>query len=104
MTIPTTLLLMLVGLVVTSLLFSALHVGPDRRYLVWTFWALGAGFLFGFLYVWTGGILAPVTAHVLHNATTLLLWKRIRRRRSGSHENTAPEKASRQDAIVRREG
>lgn len=69
------------GIVATSLLFGALHVGPDRRYLVWTFWAVGAGFLFGFLYEWTGGILAPVTAHVLHNAATLLLWKRSRQER-----------------------
>jgi uncharacterized protein len=69
------------GIVVTSLLFGALHVGPDRRYLVWTLWAVGAGFLFGFIYEWTGGLLAPMTAHVLHNAATLLLWKRSRRER-----------------------
>ena len=70
-----------IGLVAASLLFGALHVGPDRRYLVWTVWAVGAGFLFGALYLWTGGILAPVIAHVLHNAVTLLLWRRSRSRR-----------------------
>jgi CAAX protease family protein len=69
------------GVVATSILFGALHVGPDRRYLVWTLWAVGAGFLFGFLYQWTGGLLAPVIAHVLHNAATLLLWKHSRRKR-----------------------
>ncbi len=67
-----------IGIVTTSLLFGALHVGPDRRYLVWTLWAVGAGFLFGALYGWTGGILAPVVAHALHNAVTLLLWRRSR--------------------------
>ena len=67
-----------IGIVLTSILFGALHVGPDRRYFVWTIWTVAAGFLFGFLYEWTGGILAPATAHVLHNATTLLLWKRSR--------------------------
>lgn len=67
------------GLVVASLLFGALHVGPDRRYLIWTAWAVLAGFLFGALYELTGGLLAPVTAHVLHNAATFLLWKRSRR-------------------------
>jgi CAAX protease family protein len=92
------------GLVATSLLFGALHVGPDRRYLVWTVWAVGAGFLFGFLYVWTGGILAPATAHVLHNAATLLLWKRSRLRRSGSLEDTATAGATRRDAVARGEG
>lgn len=75
------------GIVATSLLFGALHFFPDRRYLVWTLWALGAGFLFGFLYEWTAGLLAPMTAHVLHNAATLLFWKRSRsmqRRTSGA--------------------
>ena len=67
-----------IGLVATSLLFGALHVGPDRRYLLWTLWAVGAGLLFGALYTWTGGILAPVVAHALHNGATLLLWKRSR--------------------------
>lgn len=65
-----------IGLVGASILFGALHIGPDRRYLVWTVWAVGAGFLFGALYEWTGGILASVVAHALHNAVTLLLWRR----------------------------
>ena len=68
-----------IGIVAASLLFGALHVGPDRRYLLWTLWAVGAGFLFGALYEWTGGILAPVVAHALHNAATLLLWKHSRK-------------------------
>ena len=68
-----------IGIVATSLLFGALHVGPDRRYLLWTLWAVGAGFLFGALYEWTGGILAPVVAHALHNAVTLLLWRHSRK-------------------------
>jgi membrane protease YdiL (CAAX protease family) len=88
------------GLVATSVLFGALHVGPDRRYLVWTLWAVGAGFLFGLLYEWTGGLLAPMTAHVLHNAVTLLLWKRSRRKRS----RVLGEAASEGDAGARGEG
>lgn len=66
------------GIWLSSLLFGALHVGPDRRYLWWTAWAVGAGLLFGLLYAWTGGLLAPVVAHVSHNAATLLLWRRRR--------------------------
>jgi len=92
------------GIVATSLLFGVLHVGPDRRYLVWTFWAVGAGFLFGFLYEWTGGILAPMSAHVLHNAAMLLLWRRSRRKRSRALGDTAPGETSRGDTAVRREG
>ncbi len=83
-----------IGLVASSLLFGVLHLGPDRRYLVWTAWAVGAGFLFGLLCLWTGGILAPVTAHVLHNAATLLLWKRFRRKQSGMLGGTPPEEGA----------
>ncbi|MDP8951282.1 MAG: CPBP family intramembrane metalloprotease [Actinomycetota bacterium] len=90
----------LLGLVVTSILFGALHVGPDRRYLAWTLWAVGAGFLFGSLYEWTGGLLAPMTAHVLHNAATLLLWKRSREKRL----HALGEAASVRDAAAQREG
>ncbi len=66
------------GLVVASLAFGILHVGPDRRYLVWTVWAILAGFIFGVLYEITGGLLAPTLAHCAHNAATLLLWRRSR--------------------------
>jgi membrane protease YdiL (CAAX protease family) len=38
-----------------------------------------AGFVFGFLYEVSGGLLAPIVAHSGHNAATLLLWKRSRR-------------------------
>jgi membrane protease YdiL (CAAX protease family) len=67
------------GLVIASLVFGVVHVGPDRRYLVWTAWAVLAGFLFGALYEVTGGLLAPILAHAGHNAATLLLWKRSRK-------------------------
>jgi membrane protease YdiL (CAAX protease family) len=66
------------GLVVASLLFGLAHVGPDRRYLLWTAWAVLAGFVFGTLYEVSGGLLAPILAHSSHNAATLLLWKRSR--------------------------
>lgn len=68
------------GIVVASLVFGLVHLGPDRRYLLWTLWAVLAGFLFGGLYDLTGGLLAPILAHSAHNAATLLLWKRSRER------------------------
>lgn len=67
------------GLVIAALAFGLVHIGPDRRYLVWTFWAVLAGFLFGFLYEFSGGLVAPVIAHATHNAATFLLWKRSRK-------------------------
>lgn len=67
------------GLVVAALTFGLVHVGPDRRYLVWTAWAVLAGFLFGFLYEFSGGLLAPAVAHATHNTATFLIWKRFRK-------------------------
>jgi len=67
------------GLVVSSLLFGLAHIGPDRRYLVWTMWAVLAGFVFGAMFELSSGLLAPVVAHAGHNAATLLLWKRSRK-------------------------
>ena len=66
------------GLVISSVLFGLAHIGPDRRYLVWTVWAILAGFVFGTLFELSGGLLAPILAHAGHNAATLLLWKRSR--------------------------
>ncbi|MBA3610419.1 MAG: CPBP family intramembrane metalloprotease [Rubrobacter sp.] len=66
------------GLVVAAVLFGILHVGPDRRYLFWTVWAVLAGLLFGGLYAVTGGLLASMLAHVLHNTATFLFWKKSR--------------------------
>ena len=67
------------GLVISSLLFGLAHIGPDRRYLAWTVWAVIAGFVFGAIFEVSGGLLAPVVAHAGHNAGTLLLWKRSRK-------------------------
>jgi len=67
------------GLVVASVLFGLAHVGPDRRYLVWTAWAVLDGFVFGVLYEVSAGLLAPMLAHSMHNAATLLLWRRSRK-------------------------
>lgn len=66
------------GIVIASVVFGLAHIGPDRRYLFWTAWAVLAGFVFGVLFEATGGLLAPVVAHATHNAITLLVWKRSR--------------------------
>jgi membrane protease YdiL (CAAX protease family) len=66
------------GIVISSLLFGLAHIGPDRRYLVWTVWAVAAGFVFGAVFEVGGGLLAPIVAHAGHNAATLMLWKRAR--------------------------
>lgn len=55
------------GIVLSSLIFGAVHVGPMRRFWIWTVWATAMGFVFAALYAATGELLAPVVAHVLIN-------------------------------------
>lgn len=59
------------GLVTTSVLFGALHVGPRREFLPWTAWALVMGLVLGGVYELTGALEGPVIAHVLVNAVNL---------------------------------
>ena len=68
------------GIVIASIVFGLAHVGPDRRFVLWTIWAVLAGVVFGLLFEASGGLLAPVTAHAGHNGATLLIWKRSRGR------------------------
>jgi len=60
-----------VGWLLASLLFGCVHFVPRREFLPWTGFAIGAGFLFGALFVWTGNLVAPVTAHVVVNGVNL---------------------------------
>ena len=64
------------GLVATSLIFGLIHIFPTLRLFPWTLFAIGAGFLLGWLYESTGGLLAPTVAHILVNGTNLLLISR----------------------------
>lgn len=55
------------GLVTSSVLFGAMHIGPDRSYLPWTIMATLTGFLFGGITMYTGDITAAVLAHMTIN-------------------------------------
>ncbi|MEE2664431.1 MAG: CPBP family intramembrane glutamic endopeptidase [Myxococcota bacterium] len=62
-----------VGLVVASALFGVLHFAPRRELLPWTVFAVVMGFVLGWLFAWTGSLLAPVIAHTVINAVNLPL-------------------------------
>lgn len=62
-----------VGLLLTSVLFGALHVGPRRAFLPWTLWATAMGLAFGALYQATGQLIGPVLAHIIINYENLHL-------------------------------
>ncbi len=65
-----------VGLVGTSLLFGALHVGPQGLFGAWSLWAAIAGFLLGWIYQRTGVLAVPILAHFLVNAVSLTMLRR----------------------------
>ena len=62
-----------VGLVVASALFGVLHFAPRRELLPWTVFAVVMGFVLGWLFAWSGSLLAPVIAHTVINAVNLPL-------------------------------
>ncbi|MCG5055904.1 MAG: CPBP family intramembrane metalloprotease [Myxococcales bacterium] len=59
------------GIVVSSLVFALLHIGPRLRYLPWTLSSFVAGLVFGQLFVWSGDLTGPVVAHFTVNYLNL---------------------------------
>ncbi|MBK8169370.1 MAG: CPBP family intramembrane metalloprotease [Sandaracinaceae bacterium] len=55
------------GVVLTSIIFGLVHIGPTRRFWIWTLWATLMGFVFGFIAWITGDIFGTTLAHVLIN-------------------------------------
>ncbi|MEZ4400904.1 MAG: CPBP family intramembrane glutamic endopeptidase [Kofleriaceae bacterium] len=60
-----------IGLLPQALLFAVLHIGPNRRHLIWTAWALGMGLAFGALAQFTGDLAGVVIAHAAINYLNL---------------------------------
>jgi hypothetical protein len=61
----------LIGLVLSSIAFGALHQLRGRAGVVWTIWAGIMGFLFGGLFLATGSLLGPILAHAGINVVNL---------------------------------
>lgn len=59
------------GWPISTVLFALAHLGPNRRFSLWTGFALLAGLVFAGLVVWRGSLLAAVVAHILVNAISL---------------------------------
>jgi len=66
------------GLAGTTLLFGLVHVLPRRALIVYPVFATAVGLLFGLLREGSGSVLPPMVAHVVVNATNLLLLARRR--------------------------
>lgn len=60
-------LLPVAGFWASSLVFGLLHIGPSRRFLPWTAWAVAMGFAFGAIFWATGELVGCLVAHVWIN-------------------------------------
>lgn len=60
-----------IGLVAQAVLFGLLHVGPSKRFVPWTAWALGMGLVFGGLVELTGDLGAAIACHFTINFLNL---------------------------------
>ena len=59
------------GLTATSVLFGLLHVIPRREMIPWTIFSVAAGFLLGWLFAFSGTLVAPIACHALVNGINL---------------------------------
>lgn len=60
-----------VGIFWASLAFGACHFLPRRELALWSLYAMGMGFAFGWLFEWTGQLAAPIAAHIVVNGINL---------------------------------
>ena len=60
------------GWIITSILFGALHFSPEASLIIPVILS-GVGAYFGYLYIRTGNIWVPITAHAVFNSITLIL-------------------------------
>ncbi len=64
----------LTGLLLTSIIFGALHMA-SRRHLPYTLWAALVGIAFGTMTIATQNLLPAITAHAITNGLSSLIWK-----------------------------
>jgi membrane protease YdiL (CAAX protease family) len=60
-----------VGIFWASLIFGACHFLPRKELALWSVYAVLMGFAFGWLYEWTGHLVAPIVAHTVVNGVNL---------------------------------
>lgn len=66
------------GLIPTALVFGLLHGGPTRTGWGWATFAAAMGLVLGALFVWSGGLAAPIAAHAAVNGAALARLSRER--------------------------
>jgi membrane protease YdiL (CAAX protease family) len=64
------------GLLATSVIFGALHVGPREVFPAWAIWAFLLGLVLGSIFALTGMLWGPILAHVWINQRNMMFLKR----------------------------
>lgn len=65
-----------IGLLLTSLIFGAVHTGPRRVFVAWSVWAFIMGLLFGVIFELSGVLWGPILAHVWINQRNMAYMRR----------------------------
>jgi len=72
------------GLIVTSILFGLLHIGPDGKLSTWTAWALLAGLLLGWIFQETGSLWPSIITHFSVNLISIIVLQNAFKKRQKS--------------------
>lgn len=66
------------GVIVASVIFGLVHAGFSRKYLPYTLWAVGAGFILGYAYLTSHSLIVPILAHIVNNLAAGIWLKRVK--------------------------
>ncbi|NUN65322.1 CPBP family intramembrane metalloprotease [Pseudanabaena biceps] len=62
------------ALIITSVVFGVLHMA-NAKYMSYTVWAIAVGMMLGAVTIYTGNLLSAITAHVITNSLSGVIWK-----------------------------
>ena len=65
------------GILISSIAFGMLHL-PGLKYWIYAVWAALSGALFSYLFIFSGSLWLPITAHAVNNVIGMFLLKTIK--------------------------
>lgn len=65
------------GIILASIAFGMLHL-PGYKYWIYALWAILSGALFGWLFILSGSLWLPITAHAVNNIIGMFLLTRLK--------------------------
>ena len=65
------------GIVIASIAFGLLHL-PGKKFWIYAIWATGSGFILGWLFLISGSLWLPITAHAVNNILGMFMLKTIK--------------------------